>query len=113
MNQLRSCSRYHPVHQRHTLSEFQHHRHRRCLWFLFSGMWEVMVVLRDVLLLKVPGSTVGPVTKNVLALEIPETVNLPLNVELAIPVRLLLDLNILDSNFRTYNQVVRSLRCVV
>ena len=70
------------------------------------------MVLRDVLLLNVPGSTEGPVTKNVLALEIPATVNLPLNAELQHQSGYL-RLNILDSNFRTNNQFMRSFRCIV
>ena len=46
------------------------------------------VVLTEVLFVNVPGSVTLPVTKNVLALEIPATVNSPLKAELAIPVRL-------------------------
>ena len=42
----------------------------------FEG-WET-VVLTEVLLVNVPGSVTLPVTKNVLALEIPATVNSPL-----------------------------------
>ena len=61
------------------------------LFFVFT-LWNVgrVVVLDDVLLVKWPGSiSPKPVTVNWQALDIPETVNVPLNPELPAPVTLL------------------------